>query len=175
MHAAIELHETFNALGLPQTRIARLFGVGPRSVRRWQHGDRRVPRGVDIMLHLLAAGAVTIEQIEAVAVSIPVARTNGGAKPEPAPIPAVARAVYALAPGTCRWPIGDPRQPDFRFCGRPAVEGPYCARHRVAAYLTSPTGSGGRGANHAVDAGSKARKLNGNNRVGITRRSDFPP
>ena len=71
-----------STLGLAQHRVAHLFGVGPRSVRRWQDGDRRVPCGVDIVLRLLAAGAVTVAQVEQAAVPIP-ARTNGSAKPEP--------------------------------------------------------------------------------------------
>jgi GcrA cell cycle regulator len=30
----------------------------------------------------------------------------------------------------CRWPIGEPRQPDFHFCGAPQLEGrPYCELH----------------------------------------------
>ena len=30
----------------------------------------------------------------------------------------------------CRWPIGEPRQPDFHFCAEPQAPGrPYCARH----------------------------------------------
>src|SRR5262249_38885618 len=72
--AGRDLCETFGVLGLAQTRVARLFGVGPRSVRRGQPGDRRIPRGVGIVLHLLAAGTVTIEQVEEAAVSIPTAQ-----------------------------------------------------------------------------------------------------
>jgi GcrA cell cycle regulator len=35
----------------------------------------------------------------------------------------------------CRWPVGDPRSPDFRFCGCPAHEGlPYCVDHARVAY-----------------------------------------
>ncbi|MFA4993713.1 MAG: GcrA family cell cycle regulator [Bdellovibrionales bacterium] len=35
----------------------------------------------------------------------------------------------------CRWPVGDPRSPDFRFCGCPAHEGlPYCVDHARIAY-----------------------------------------
>jgi GcrA cell cycle regulator len=35
----------------------------------------------------------------------------------------------------CRWPVGDPRSPDFRFCGCPAHEGlPYCTDHARVAY-----------------------------------------
>ncbi len=37
----------------------------------------------------------------------------------------------------CRWPIGDPRSPDFRFCGCEVHEGlPYCAQHARVAYQT---------------------------------------
>jgi hypothetical protein len=77
-----------------------MFGVRPRSVRRWQHGDRRVPRGVGIVLRLLAAGVITVDQVEQAAIPIPV-RTNGSAKSEPpAPLlvePAPAQAALARA------------------------------------------------------------------------------
>jgi GcrA cell cycle regulator len=37
----------------------------------------------------------------------------------------------------CRWPIGDPRSPDFRFCGCESLDGlPYCADHARVAYQT---------------------------------------
>src|SRR5437762_14196805 len=80
--AATEFRATLGALGLTQHRVARLFGVGSRSVRRWRRGDRRVPCGVAIVTRLLAVGAITVTQIEQVAVPSPV-RTNGSAKPEP--------------------------------------------------------------------------------------------
>jgi GcrA cell cycle regulator len=36
---------------------------------------------------------------------------------------------------TCRWPIGDPTQGDFAYCGLTAAEGrPYCAGHCRMAY-----------------------------------------
>ena len=35
----------------------------------------------------------------------------------------------------CHWPIGDPGQPDFFFCGGQAITGlPYCAYHSRVAY-----------------------------------------
>lgn len=35
----------------------------------------------------------------------------------------------------CRWPVGDPRSPDFRFCGCTAHDGlPYCVDHARVAY-----------------------------------------
>jgi GcrA cell cycle regulator len=62
--APTEFHSALNTLGIEQQRVAALFGVGPRSVRRWQYGDRRVPCGVGIVFRLLATGAVTVEQVE---------------------------------------------------------------------------------------------------------------
>ena len=36
---------------------------------------------------------------------------------------------------TCSWPMGDPKQPGFHFCGEPAEMGkPYCANHCHLAY-----------------------------------------
>ena len=35
----------------------------------------------------------------------------------------------------CRWPLGDPREENFGFCGGHSVEGlPYCADHAKVAY-----------------------------------------
>jgi GcrA cell cycle regulator len=36
---------------------------------------------------------------------------------------------------SCSWPMGDPKQPGFHFCGSEAVPGrPYCATHCGMAY-----------------------------------------
>jgi hypothetical protein len=123
----------FDALGIAQHRLARWFAVSVRSVRRWQAGDRCTPCGVAILMRLLAAGAVSVEEVEAV-VAIP-ARTNGSAKPgapapllgEPAPEQSAlartkaathadpglttAEKVCALTPEVCCWPCGDPGHP----------------------------------------------------------------
>lgn len=38
----------------------------------------------------------------------------------------------------CRWPIGDPQEEDFKFCGCTKAMGlPYCEDHARAAYQTS--------------------------------------
>jgi GcrA cell cycle regulator len=38
---------------------------------------------------------------------------------------------------SCLWPIGDPNETDFHFCGAQAVEGkPYCPDHCARAYIT---------------------------------------
>ncbi|WP_299621390.1 GcrA family cell cycle regulator [Pelagibius sp.] len=56
------------------------------------------------------------------------------AAPERRPAPAVRRA-SGKGPN-CLWPIGDPGDADFHFCGAPAVPGkPYCAEHCARAYI----------------------------------------
>jgi GcrA cell cycle regulator len=47
-----------------------------------------------------------------------------------------------LSSQTCRWPIGDPKHEDFRFCGKPVVPGkPYCGEHCATAYVGSSKSS----------------------------------
>jgi GcrA cell cycle regulator len=43
-----------------------------------------------------------------------------------------------LSAQTCRWPIGDPKHENFRFCGKPVYAGkPYCSEHCATAYVGS--------------------------------------
>jgi len=145
---ATEFRATLAEFGLAQNRVARWFGVTSRAIRRWRNGSRRLPRGAEILLRLLAVGAITVDQIEWAAVPAPV-RTNGGAKLEPRapllvePTPeqsalthTLAEKIVALAPNACRWPCGDPRHPNFYFCSRPTAAPPYCNEHRIAAHMT---------------------------------------
>jgi GcrA cell cycle regulator len=45
------------------------------------------------------------------------------------------KTVETLMIDDCRWPFGDPTQPDFHFCGKPhAGSGPYCAFHMRRAF-----------------------------------------
>lgn len=62
---------------------------------------------------------------------------RGAAKalPELAPAPPVAVTVATLTSLTCRWPIGDPFDAGFHFCGRTANEShPYCPHHLAIAH-----------------------------------------
>jgi GcrA cell cycle regulator len=66
------------------------------------------------------------------------------AAPQPAPrpvenvvIPISERVtLMELKEAMCRWPLGDPATPDFRFCGikSPGTLGPYCGYHASVAY-----------------------------------------
>jgi GcrA cell cycle regulator len=42
--------------------------------------------------------------------------------------------IIELKEAMCRWPLGDPTSPEFRYCGSPALSGPYCAYHSGLAY-----------------------------------------
>ena len=43
--------------------------------------------------------------------------------------------VLTLTNKLCKWPIGDPAKPGFKFCGRGSTEStPYCKEHAAQAY-----------------------------------------
>jgi GcrA cell cycle regulator len=70
---------------------------------------------------------------------------------EPAPRPpSAARARYERIVAAfddrqdgCAWPIGDPSQPGFRFCGadRPYIDASYCHQHLAEAYVPRKRGT----------------------------------
>lgn len=44
--------------------------------------------------------------------------------------------ILTLGHGMCKWPIGDPRSPDFHFCGHAQMEGKvYCEHHCKVSYM----------------------------------------
>ncbi|MEL6364707.1 MAG: GcrA family cell cycle regulator [Pseudomonadota bacterium] len=46
--------------------------------------------------------------------------------------------VATLSGNMCKWPIGDPTDDDFHFCGQPAAPGKaYCAYHAAIAFQPS--------------------------------------
>ena len=48
------------------------------------------------------------------------------------------KGVLDLAAADCRWPIGDPRTPDFHFCAQPKFGGlSYCEAHARRAYVSA--------------------------------------
>ncbi len=54
-------------------------------------------------------------------------------------------SILDLTERMCKWPIGDPKSPDFRFCGKPSLPGkPYCGEHCAIAYQ-SPNKKRGEG------------------------------
>jgi len=61
-----------------------------------------------------------------------------GLSGRPSPIKRVPRKganILALTERMCKWPVGDPRDNDFHFCGKQTSPGvTYCAEHSALAY-----------------------------------------
>lgn len=54
------------------------------------------------------------------------------------------KSIQSLNECNCRWPIGDPQQTDFHFCGRDKMQGlPYCEVHARRAYQPPQPRRGG--------------------------------
>jgi GcrA cell cycle regulator len=47
--------------------------------------------------------------------------------------PGLVSSMAALGAHACKWPIGDPKDERFSFCGRLA-DGPYCRSHKALAF-----------------------------------------
>lgn len=71
-----------------------------------------------------AAAAAPPSQAPAVLAKLPPLPMDDGA-------PAT---ILTLRDSMCKWPIGDPADPQFAFCGRKADCGPYCAEHASVAF-----------------------------------------
>ena len=58
-------------------------------------------------------------------------------RPASPPLRAVVQPTRSAARSMpCCWPIGEPGNPDFRFCDEPAIAGkPYCDAHAQLAYV----------------------------------------
>ncbi|MEO1015923.1 MAG: GcrA family cell cycle regulator [Pseudomonadota bacterium] len=68
--------------------------------------------------------AARLREEAALAAALPPAKTADGE----------AATILTLRDSMCKWPIGDPADPSFAFCGRKAECGPYCAEHAKVAF-----------------------------------------
>lgn len=72
--------------------------------------------------------------------------------PRPLPPPVIIEAnprgvtLFDLQSGDCRWPMGDPHDPGFLYCGDNVRDGSsYCAAHHAIAYTPSTNRRPGKG------------------------------
>lgn len=57
-------------------------------------------------------------------------------KAEPVPVKNKETKLEDLTNNSCRWPIGDPKEEGFHFCGKETFNGkPYCLEHCATAYV----------------------------------------
>lgn len=61
---ANQFRAALDRLSLSQVGAARLFKADGRTVRRWAAGDRSIPETVAILLRLLVAKKLVVEDIE---------------------------------------------------------------------------------------------------------------
>lgn len=126
--------------GYSASAIGRLLGVSKNAVVGKAHRlrlqsrpspirrDQRVPARRRVPMPVKPAPTRVAVAVE------PQADDGKELRQQPAPRAAARRD--GKGPG-CLWPLGDPGEPDFHFCGMPAVEGkPYCTDHCARAYIT---------------------------------------
>ncbi len=82
-------------------------------------------------------------------VSLALVPQPGPSGPSDVALPVSERVtIMELREFMCRWPMGDPATPDFRFCGARSITGlPYCTHHASIALPPAPNASataGGR-------------------------------
>ena len=144
------------AEGLTATQIAQRLGDGVTrnsvigKVHRLGLGGRATPSSPSTAPRRVARARVS-------APSVPRQRPTAPARPATstpaATIEAVQKTLASLAPlkiddgraitvlslkeSMCKFPIGDPTDPAFAFCGRRACVGPYCGAHAQVAYQPS--------------------------------------
>ncbi|MBJ7535210.1 hypothetical protein JDN40_13935 [Rhodomicrobium vannielii ATCC 17100] len=116
-----DLTEIIAALATLRTSdIARTLGVNPKALRS-------LLRRNGISLRALREHARRVEPQDG---GLIVRRSVAG----PSAIYGAA-ALEHLPDGACRWPLGDPAEPDFSFCGCKAEPGrSYCKKHWQLAF-----------------------------------------
>ena len=67
----LQFRRLLTRLGTNQYRVAPLLGVARRTVRRWAAGDAAIPPTALIILRLLAAGKITIEDLAVLGSNVP--------------------------------------------------------------------------------------------------------
>jgi len=107
----------------------------PSPIRGNGTGGRRRSRGARMTPTLTLSGT-RIARPDEEADDLPAAGLVGR-RIDAVPLAPPVRALAAQTDGrACAWPVGDPGDPGFKFCGSPAVVGrPYCGEHCAVAYI----------------------------------------
>ena len=116
----------------------------PSPIRREAVAERatsaRLPRPVGVAPRATLQPASVAAPVNALSDGVSLGLSSAPAAPRPMappPQPAVVRAFPRFGSArSCCWPIGEPGQPDFRFCSAEATPGkPYCTQHAAVAYV----------------------------------------
>lgn len=110
--------------------------------------------------------AVRSEKVRGNAVPAVVVDIEPDLVPEPENVAVTAEVIpmaryvtlLELGPNMCRWPIGDPRLPGFRFCGAPTEPGEvYCRACAAKAYQPALDRSRGKARGNGLKAQLRKR------------------
>lgn len=114
--------------GYSASAIGRILGVSKNAVVGKAHRLRLATR----------PSPIRHERRTPVRRRIPMLARPAELRPAPLPAPEPRWIVRRDGKGpNCLWPLGDPKDEDFHFCGAPAVEGkPYCPVHCARAYIS---------------------------------------
>lgn len=123
-------------------KISRLEAAGQKIERRGailKQGSapaKGVAARPQPSLHSVAVSGVALAKRGRPAYSKVFGPVVSVALPEPVPLVNGERVtLLKLTSKTCKWPIGDPQEKDFCFCGhKPREKSPYCEYHARAAY-----------------------------------------
>lgn len=129
-----------------KTGSRRKAAEGARSAKAEQPGAAKIAAVKKARVGGFAGKAIAVAAEKKRSANVPSAAASASLKPPMAvdgPVfsPAAREPVSLLALGAdrCKWPLGDPLQPGFGFCGDQVQAGkPYCAQHHAAAYLPAP-------------------------------------
>lgn len=120
-------------LKLPRRReaVARKYPSRPRRLRS---ARTSAEHGMSIKLgNARKSGAASLEEaLSRIKIAKPIVGSVWEALPDTTPI-----SLLMATDETCRWPLGDPLQPGFGYCGCQVDEGSvYCATHRARGTTT---------------------------------------
>lgn len=114
-------------LGLPP----RPHAIRPAAIRPPRGGTPASRLAAAVGRPAASRPAATVAPVPRSAPEPDLATPPPVAREERTPAPAEASGGHA-----CRWPLGDPRERGFRFCGAPATPGrSYCGPHLRRAYV----------------------------------------
>ena len=130
--------------GVSAATIARELGVSRNSVLGKIHRIKRrdasvTPRrsGVDALVkpRKIAAGGGSRTFNFRSTRTLPIHAKPAAVPDDLPPVVATVNSILDLEPHHCRWPVGDPQEPTFGYCGAPKDPGQsYCPTCRERAY-----------------------------------------
>ena len=116
-----------------------LCGRGKPTCSVKRQSKPRLPRSERQVCRPLSIGNTALK-------ALPETLVEAQAQPSDSVVVPMARklTIEKLTEHTCKWPIGNPGDQEFHFCGHDSLEAmPYCRYHARIAYRGYGSGSGG--------------------------------